>query len=86
MIKLIRNLITATDTIKATAIPKIRIKSSEAVKTKPNFKILSALSPNITGTARKKVNSAAATLDTPMMSAPIIVAPDRDVPGIIDRT
>ena len=56
------------------------------MKTKPNFKILSALSPNITGTARKKVNSAAATLDTPMISAPIIVAPDRDVPGMIDRT
>ena len=35
------------------------------------------------GTARKNVNSAATLLDTPIMSAPIIVAPDLDVPEIL---
>ena len=33
--------------------------------------------------ARKKVNSAATVLDTPIISAPTIVAPERDVPGKI---
>ena len=42
-----------------------------------------ALAPNITGIARKNVNSAATPRDTPSAKAPTIVAPDRDVPGII---
>ena len=40
---------------------------------------------DITGTARKNVNSAAATLETPINNAPIIVEPEREVPGIIDK-
>ena len=38
----------------------------------------------MTGTARKKVNSAAATRDTPMTSPPMMVEPLREVPGMID--
>ena len=74
------------ETTKATNIPKSVIQSSKAVNPNPNFIILIALSPNITGTARKKVNSAAATRETPIRRAPIIVEPDRDVPGIIEST
>src|SRR5699024_961341 len=80
--KFIRNLITKTDTANATAIPRTRASSSALVKSNPNFNSLKALAPSIVGTARKKVNSAAATRETPMSKAPIIVAPDRDVPGI----
>lgn len=41
------------------------------------------LAPNIAGIARKKVNSAAAVLETPSSSAPTMVAPEREVPGNI---
>lgn len=54
-------------------------------KVNPNFIILIALKPNITGTAIKNVNSAADTLETPISNAPMIVEPERDVPGIIDN-
>ena len=47
-------------------------------------KILRMLTPNITGIARKNENSAATVLDVPNKIAPKIVAPDRDVPGIIE--
>src|SRR3546814_6086934 len=40
---------------------------------------------SIVGTARKKLNSAAVLRSTPSASAPMIVAPDRLTPGIIDR-
>lgn len=60
--------------------------NSDTVNNKPNFKSFIKLSPNITGTARKNVNSAAATLDTPISNEPIIVEPERDVPGIMDNT
>ena len=86
LIKFIRNLITKTDTANATAIPRTRASSSALVKSNPNFNSLKALAPSIVGTARKKVNSAAATRETPMSKAPIIVAPDRYVPGISDNT
>ena len=69
------------DTINAVAMPIIRIISSLPVKESPNLRIFSRLAPSITGIARKNVNSAATVLDTPISSAPKIVAPDRDVPG-----
>ncbi len=78
----IRNFITKSDTTKATTIPSISIKASVPVKWNPNLKSLSILAPNITGIARKNVYSAATVLDTPIKSAPTIVAPERDVPGI----
>ena len=74
------------DTTNATAMPRISVISSAPVNTRPNFKSLIALSPNMTGTARKKVNSAAATRDTPIINAPITVAPEREVPGMMDNT
>src|SRR5699024_2157039 len=86
LLKLIRNLITKTDTANATAIPRTRANSYSLVKSNQNFNSLKALAPSIVGTARKKVNSAAVTRETPMSKAPIIVAPDRDVPGISDNT
>ena len=39
----------------------------------------------MTGTLKKKENSVAATLPTESSMAPIIVAPERDVPGINAR-
>ena len=80
----IRNLITNTDTKNATRQPTIRTIHSVpviAIPTAAYLAIFKRLAPNITGTARKNVNSAATLLDTPIMSAPIIVAPDHDVPG-----
>ncbi len=82
----IKNFIANTDTINAITMPNPRVRSYELVKSKSNFNSLNALAPNIVGTARKKLNSAAATLDTPIISAPIMVAPGRDVPGIRDST
>ena len=56
------------------------------VKLNPNLRSFNALIPSITGTAKKKVNSAAATRDTPISRAPIMVAPERDVPGTMEST
>src|SRR5699024_4669151 len=86
LIKFTRNLITKTDTANATAITRTRASSSALVKSNPNFNRFKALAPRLVGTARKKVNSAAATRETPMSTAPIIVAADRDVTGISDNT
>ena len=74
-----------TDIPKETTQPSIRNPNSAAVKWNPNLISFSALAPNMTGIARKNVNSAATSLDTPMISAPTIVAPDLDVPGIIAK-
>ena len=81
-----KNLMANNDTTKAAIIPIIKMVSSVFVKIKPNFKIFRRLAPNITGIAKKKVNSAAIVLDVPIKIAPIIVAPERDVPGINDKT
>lgn len=74
------------DTANATTIPKISTASSEPVKASPNLSSLSKLAPNITGIARKKVNSAANSLEVPIMIPPIIVEPEREVPGIKEST
>jgi len=68
---------TATDTPNATAIPTKRIDHSDALNASPNLASFSMLAPNITGIAKKKVNSAAVVLEIPSSSAPMIVAPDR---------
>ena len=87
MIYPIKNLITIIETINATAIPINKIISSPLEKANPtlaiNFTTFNRLAPNITGIAKKNVNSAAVVLETPIASAPIIVAPERDVPGKI---
>ena len=41
---------------------------------------------NITGMASRNENSAAAGRPTPASSAPMIVAPERDTPGISEHT
>ena len=79
----IKNWITNIETTKATIIPIINKIASWAVKTKPNFTNFNKDAPNITGIAKKKVNSAATILETPKSKAPTIVAPERDVPGKI---
>lgn len=76
-----RNLIANIDTINATILPTDNIIISNPVNTNPNLTNLSKLAPNITGIARKNVNSAATSLDTPINKAPNIVAPEREVPG-----
>ena len=52
---------------------------------KPNFRSLMKLKPNMTGTAMKNVNSAAATREIPMAREPMMVDPERDVPGMRER-
>ena len=78
-----RNLMTNMETTKDTTMPTIRIINSQLVKTIPNLMSFNKLAPNITGIAKKNVNSAATVLETPMSKAPTIVAPEREVPGNI---
>ena len=80
-----RNFITTTDTRKATTQPTMSVISSALVNEKPNAIIFKSDTPTMTGTARKKVNSAAVTRDTPITRPPMIVEPLREVPGMIDR-
>ena len=82
----IKNLIAATDTKNDTTHPKINSENSANVKWKPNLTNFKKLAPNITGIARKNVNSAATPLAVPIKSAPTIVAPEREVPGISANT
>lgn len=74
---------TKTETRKAEIMPIRSIAVSIPVAGKPHFTSFNRLAPNITGTARKKVNSAAVVRETPSRSAPTIVAPEREVPGKI---
>lgn len=69
------------DTINAEAMPVTRIVNSFPENANPNLTSFKRLAPNITGIARKKVNSAATVLDTPIKRAPKMVAPEREVPG-----
>ena len=78
-----RNLIVSNETTNATIIPTDNTINSKPVNTTPNLINLSKLAPNITGIAKKNVNSAATSLDTPINKAPNIVAPERDVHGKI---
>lgn len=82
----IKNLIAMIETTNATTIPTIKIMSSAPVKENPNFRIFRRLAPNITGMPRKKVNSAATIRDVPAKIPPMIVEPEREVPGITDNT
>ena len=87
--KSIRNLIAKYETANATAIPTRRMATSVRVGMKPlsiNFKILSPEAPSIIGMAIKNENSALASLETPEIRPPIIVDPDRDVPGTSERS
>ena len=74
------------ETTNATTIPTIRIITSVPVKEKPNFRIFRRLAPNMTGIPRKKVNSAATVREVPARIPPIMVEPERDVPGTTEST
>ena len=79
--KLIKKRMMSSEDTNAVIVPMPRIISSVDVNAKPNLRILSRLAPNMTGMARKNVNSAATVRDTPSSSAPTMVAPEREVPG-----
>ena len=64
-------------------IPITKIINSAVVNKNPNLTNFNNDAPNITGIAKKKVNSAATVLETPNNNAPTIVAPERDVHGKI---
>jgi hypothetical protein len=81
-----KNRIANMDTTKATIIPVNKMAASIPVKLKPNLTNFNALAPNITGIDRKKEYSAAMYREVPSIMAPKIVAPERDVPGIRDKT
>lgn len=81
LIYCIKNLIAMIEVTKAVIIPTAKIQSSIGVKARPNFKSLKSAAPNITGIAKKNVNSVATVRETPKSNAPTIVAPERDVPG-----
>ena len=85
----IKNLITNNDTKNAVNVPVIRTIISVEFNVKPsskNFATFKSDAPSITGIAKKNENSAAAVLDTLIVDAPKIVEPEREVPGIKDRT
>ena len=63
-------------------MPTAKTAISIPVNAKPNFKSFIRLAPAITRIAKKKLNSAAATRETPIIIAPKIVEPLREVPGI----
>ena len=87
--KSINSLMTARDTANATTEPMRRYPISAPVivpTSMKNFNSLYALAPTMVGMARKKVNSAAVVLDTPSKSAPMMVMPEREVPGIAARS
>ena len=82
----IRNLIAITETKNATTTPVTSVRISAGVNANPNFTSFRRLAPNITGIARKKVNSAATVLEVPTRIPPMIVEPEREVPGTTDNT
>ncbi len=71
----------AIDTRNAVTIPISSITASAAVNANPNLTNFRSDAPNITGIPRKKVNSAATVRETPSISPPSMVEPERDVPG-----
>ena len=79
----------STLTTKATAQPRPSTASCSPVNTMPSIRYLPtfrALAPNMTGMARKKVNSAATGRLAPRSRPPTMVAPLREVPGIMAST
>lgn len=67
-------------------MPMRRIPHSDPVRLPLYLTNFKTLAPAMTGIARTNVNSAAAGLDIPMMMPPMIVAPEREVPGKIAAT
>ena len=87
--KSIKNLIVAKETKNAVSVPDISTIASVEFRERPssiNFATFKSEAPSITGIAKKNENSAAATLETLTVDAPKIVEPEREVPGIKDKT
>ena len=76
---------TSSATIKETTKPTESTMISSEVMVKLILSNEYADAANKVGIARKKENSAATSLEHPISIAPIIVAAERDVPGIIAR-
>lgn len=76
---------TASETKKAVNVPMQRVRSSVEVNLKPNLRSLIREAPAMVGMPMKKQNSAAVVLSKPNSRAPIIVAPEREVPGTRER-
>ena len=78
-----------SDTTKATTQPTPRMAISLVPNVPPLIKYLtslSALAPNMTGMARKNVNLDATERVQPSSRPPMMVEPERDVPGISEST
>ena len=80
-----KNLITTRATTKATINPIDKTESWAMLKSARYLNKLQTEAATIVGIARKKENSIATTLEAPKSIAPIIVAADLEVPGIIDK-
>ena len=83
------HLMAISETTKATTQPTPRMAISLVPNVPPLTKYLtslSALAPNITGMARKNVNLDATERVQPSSRPPIMVEPERDVPGISEST
>ena len=77
---------TARETRNAVRVPKPSIISSVELKLKPNLRSLIKDAPAMVGIPMKKQNSAAVVRSRPKRRAPMMVAPEREVPGTRDRT
>ena len=77
---------TAKETKKAVSVPRIKMISSELVKLRPNLSSLIKEAPAMVGMPMKKQNSAAVVRSRPKRRAPMMVAPEREVPGTRDST
>ncbi len=78
-----------TDITNAVTMPTTSTTISICVMAKPSSANLTAFTkpqPNMTGMARKNVNSAAAVREQPHSMPPMMVEPERDVPGIMAST
>ena len=77
-----------TDITKAVTMPTTSTTISVWVMATPantNFTTFTTPQPSITGMARKNVNSVAAVREQPVSMPPMMVAPERDVPGTMAR-
>ena len=83
------HLMAMSETTKATTQPTPKIATSLAPNVPPLIKYLtslSALAPNMTGMARKNVNLDATERVQPKSRPPMMVEPERDVPGTSEST
>ena len=82
----IKNRMANSETTKATTVPTNNVKSCGPTNRSAYLISFNPLAPSMTGIARKNENYAATVRVQPSITAPKIVAPDRDVPGISAST